>query len=93
MGGGGGGGVCVKRSAGTYLLSCKMIFCLLKRYCACVGGISDLRVIKIRAHITLGHVGDEQIKLKGKKLILKREALINYKSFKGWSTFSCRAAF
>lgn len=44
----------VKRSTGTYLLSCKMIFCLLERYCACVGGISDLRVIKIWAHVALG---------------------------------------
>lgn len=49
------GGAPVKGSTGTYLLSCKMIFCLFKRYCECVrGGISDLRVIKIWAHITQG---------------------------------------
>lgn len=45
----------VKGSTGTYLLSCKMIFCLFKRYRECVWwGISDLRVIKIWAHITQG---------------------------------------
>lgn len=54
-----GVGGAVKRSAGTYLLGCKMIFCLFKRCQKCVrkcvcarGGIGDLRVIKIWAHIT-----------------------------------------
>lgn len=48
----------LKGSAGTYLLGCKNDFLSLQEalpeYSMCAGGISDLRVIKIRAHITHG---------------------------------------